>query len=45
MNNILSNFNHYLNQRNERKKIETNNFKAKHSFEKRLVLAFVFEMP
>lgn len=36
MNNVLSNFNHYLNQRNERKKIETDNFKAKYSFEKRL---------
>ena len=36
MNNVLSNLNHYLNQRNERKKIETENFKVKHSFEKRL---------
>jgi GABA(A) receptor-associated protein len=35
MNNVLSNINHYLNQRSETKKIETENFRAKYSFEKR----------
>ncbi len=36
MNNVLSNINHYLNERSETKKIQTENFRAKFSFEKRL---------
>ena len=35
MNNVLSNINHYLNERSETKKIQTENFRAKYSFEKR----------
>ena len=35
MNNVLSNINHFLNERSETKKIRTENFRAKYSFEKR----------
>jgi len=36
MNNVLSNINHYVTQRKEIKKIQTENFRMKFSFEKRL---------
>lgn len=36
MNNVLSNINHYLKERKEITKIQTENFRMKHSFEKRL---------
>ena len=33
MNNVLSNMTHYLNRKKEIKKIQTENFRKKHSFE------------